>query len=95
MDPEFWPDPEKFDPRRFLDSDGKVVSRPESFIPFGAGRRVCIGEQLSKMELFLLFSSLLKHFTFKLPEGAAAPSTDGSLGLTLVPPSVKMCISRR
>ncbi|XP_078604852.1 cytochrome P450 2U1-like [Branchiostoma floridae x Branchiostoma japonicum] len=95
MDPEFWPDPEKFDPRRFLDSDGKVVTRPESFLPFSAGRRVCLGEQLAKMELFLLFSSLLKHFTFKLPDGAAVPSTDGIMGFTLVPPIVNMCITKR
>ncbi|XP_035661944.1 cytochrome P450 2U1-like [Branchiostoma floridae] len=95
MDPEFWPDPEKFDPRRFLDSDGKVVTRPESFMPFSTGRRVCLGEQLAKMELFLLFSSLLKHFTLKLPEGAAAPSTDGIMGFFYVPPKVNMCITKR
>ncbi|XP_035684756.1 cytochrome P450 2C31-like isoform X1 [Branchiostoma floridae] len=95
MDPEFWPDPEKFDPGRFLESDGKVVTRPESFMPFSTGRRVCLGEQLAKMELFLLFSSLLKHFTFKLPEGAAAPSTDGCMGITLVPPTINMCMSQR
>ncbi|XP_078586161.1 cytochrome P450 2U1-like isoform X2 [Branchiostoma floridae x Branchiostoma japonicum] len=95
MDPEFWPDPEKFDPRRFLDSDGNVVRRQESFMPFSTGRRACIGEQLAKMELFLLFSSLLKHFTFKLPEGTAAPSTVGCLGLTYVPPTVNMCITKR
>ncbi|XP_035684254.1 cytochrome P450 2U1-like [Branchiostoma floridae] len=95
MDPEFWPDPKKFDPRRFLDSDGKVVTRPESFMPFSTGRRVCLGEQLAKMSLFLLFSSMLKHFTFKLPEGATVPSTDGILGITLVPPKVNMCITKR
>ncbi|XP_035684142.1 cytochrome P450 2J5-like [Branchiostoma floridae] len=95
MDPKFWPDPEKFDPRRFLGSDDNVVRRQESFMPFSTGRRACLGEQLAKMELFLLFSSLLKHFTFKLPEGAAAPSTDGCLGLTLAPPTVNMCIIQR
>ncbi|XP_066293780.1 cytochrome P450 2U1-like [Branchiostoma lanceolatum] len=95
MDPEYWPDPEKFDPRRFLDSDGKVVSRPEAFLPFSTGRRVCLGEQLAKMELFLIFSSLMKHFTFKLPEGAAAPSTEGTTGLALKPQTVKLCISQR
>ncbi|XP_066294391.1 cytochrome P450 2U1-like [Branchiostoma lanceolatum] len=95
MDPEFWPDPDKFDPRRFLDCNGRVVSRPESFLPFSTGRRVCLGEQLAKMELFLIFSSLMKHFTFKLPEGAAAPSTDGTMGVVLKPPTVKLCISRR
>ncbi|XP_078687369.1 cytochrome P450 2U1-like [Branchiostoma floridae x Branchiostoma belcheri] len=95
-DPEFWPDPERFDPRRFLGPDGKVVSRPESFMPFSTGRRVCLGEQLAKMELFVIFSSLLKHFTFKLPEGAAAPSTDSSgVGVTLQPPIVKLCITPR
>ncbi|XP_035684256.1 cytochrome P450 2U1-like [Branchiostoma floridae] len=90
MDPEYWSDPEKFDPRRFLDSDGKVATRPESYMPFSTGRRVCLGEQLAKMELFLIFSSLLKHFTFKLPEGAAAPSTDGCMTITLVPPTINM-----
>ncbi|XP_066294392.1 cytochrome P450 2U1-like [Branchiostoma lanceolatum] len=95
MDSEFWPDPEKFDPRRFLDSDGKVVSRPESFMSFSTGRRVCLGEQLAKMELFLIFSSLMKQFTFELPEGAAAPSTGGSIGITLVPSRVNMCITER
>eukprot|EP00058_Branchiostoma_floridae_P002150 XP_002587638.1 hypothetical protein BRAFLDRAFT_60931 [Branchiostoma floridae] len=95
MDPEFWPDPERFEPRRFLDSEGKVFTRPESFMPFCTGRRVCLGEQLAKMELFLLFSSLLKHFTFKLPEGATVPSTDGCMGITLVPPRVNMCITQR
>ncbi|XP_035684759.1 cytochrome P450 2U1-like [Branchiostoma floridae] len=93
MDPEYWPDPETFDPRRFLDSDGKVVSRPDSYLPFSAGRRVCLGEQLAKMELFLLFSSLLKHFTLKLPEGVAAPSADDCMGLS--PPTVNMCVTRR
>eukprot|EP00058_Branchiostoma_floridae_P004126 XP_002589614.1 hypothetical protein BRAFLDRAFT_81582 [Branchiostoma floridae] len=95
MDPEFWPNPEKFDPRRFLDSDGKVVTRPESFMPFSMGRRVCLGEQLAKMELFLLFSSLLKHFTFKLPEGAPAPSTYGTMGIGLKPQTVKLCLTLR
>ncbi|XP_078586162.1 cytochrome P450 2U1-like [Branchiostoma floridae x Branchiostoma japonicum] len=95
MDPEFWPDPEKFDPCRFLDADGKLVTRPESFMPFSTGRRACLGKQLAKMELFLLFSSLLQHFTFKLPEGTAEPSTAGSLGLTLAPPRVNMCIIQR
>eukprot|EP00058_Branchiostoma_floridae_P027526 XP_002613017.1 hypothetical protein BRAFLDRAFT_114225 [Branchiostoma floridae] len=93
MDPEYWANPEKFDPRRFLDTEGKVVSRPDSYLPFSAGRRVCLGEQLAKMELFLLFSSLLKHFTFKLPEGAAAPSADDCMRVT--PPRVNMCITRR
>ncbi|XP_022094290.1 cytochrome P450 2U1-like [Acanthaster planci] len=68
-DPNEWTNPMAFRPDRFLDSDGKFV-RPEKFIPFGLGRRVCLGKHLAKMELFIIFSSLLHQFTFKTPEGA-------------------------
>ncbi|KAI8495187.1 cytochrome P450 2 sub U member 1 [Branchiostoma belcheri] len=91
MDPAYWPDPDRFDPRRFLDSEGNVINNPESFMPFGGGRRVCIGEQLSRMELFLFFSTLLQSFTFMTPEGATTPSTDGVFHITLRPHPFKLC----
>ncbi|XP_035684687.1 cytochrome P450 2U1-like [Branchiostoma floridae] len=90
-DPVYWPDPDRFDPGRFLDTEGRVVSKLDSFMPFSGGRRVCPGEQLGKMELFLLFSSLLQNFTFKLPEGAPPLSTEGILAITLMPHSFKLC----
>ncbi|XP_066289259.1 cytochrome P450 2D6-like [Branchiostoma lanceolatum] len=95
MDPEYWPDPERFDPERFLDVEGKVINNPDSFLPFSAGRRVCLGGQLAKMELFLLFASLLRHFTFKLPEGAAEPSTLGCFGITMSPRPFQLCVRSR
>ncbi|XP_013774211.1 cytochrome P450 2U1-like [Limulus polyphemus] len=67
-DPKYWPEPEKFDPSRFLSSDGKVVKR-ESFIPFSIGKRICLGETLAKMELFLFFTAILQQFHIKAPEG--------------------------
>ncbi|XP_078620884.1 cytochrome P450 2J4-like [Branchiostoma floridae x Branchiostoma japonicum] len=91
MDPAYWPDPDRFDPERFLDTEGKVISKPKSFMPFSGGRRGCLGEQLAKMELFLLFSSLLQNFTLKSPEGAPVLSVEGSMRLTLTPPSYKIC----
>ncbi|XP_066279252.1 cytochrome P450 2U1-like [Branchiostoma lanceolatum] len=75
-DPQLWPEPSKFDPARFLDDDGKFVKRTE-VIAFSTGRRVCLGEQLARMEIFLIFTSLLQRFTFKLPEGAPKPSDEG------------------
>ncbi|XP_078601684.1 cytochrome P450 2D14-like [Branchiostoma floridae x Branchiostoma japonicum] len=53
--------------------------------------RVCPGEQLARMELFLFFSTLLQSFIFKTPEDAAPPDTDGVFGLTLTPPPFQLC----
>ncbi|KAI8487278.1 cytochrome P450 2 sub U member 1 [Branchiostoma belcheri] len=91
MDPVYWPDPDRFDPGRFLDAERNVIIKPESFMPFGGGRRVCLAEQLARMEIFLLFSTLLQSFTFRTPEGAPRPRTDGLCGLTLPPHPYKVC----
>ncbi|XP_059197505.1 cytochrome P450 2U1 [Centropristis striata] len=93
-DPTQWDDPDSFNPARFLDNEGNVL-RKECFIPFGIGRRVCMGEQLAKMELFLTVTSLLQAFRFRLPEGAAPPPLHGRFGLTLAPCPYTVCVSPR
>ncbi|XP_066264889.1 cytochrome P450 2D4-like [Branchiostoma lanceolatum] len=77
MDARLFPEPSKFKPERFLDQGGSYIQH-EAFIPFGIGHRVCLGEQLAKMELFMLFVTLMQRFTFHLPEGAPEPSMLGS-----------------
>lgn len=67
----------------------------ETFIPFGIGKRVCMGEQLAKMELFLMFVSLMQTFTFALPEGSEKPVMTGRFGLTLAPHPFNVTISKR
>ncbi|XP_066285760.1 cytochrome P450 2D4-like [Branchiostoma lanceolatum] len=79
MDPQLFPEPSKFRPERFLDQDGNFVKH-EAVIPFSVGHRICLGEQLAKMELFMLFVSLMQRFTFHLPEGAPKPSMVGKSG---------------
>ncbi|XP_035677884.1 cytochrome P450 2D4-like [Branchiostoma floridae] len=59
------------------------------------GRRVCLGEQLARMELFLFFSCLLQSFTFNTPEGAPPPNTDGILGITWTPNPYQLCATPR
>ena len=51
MDPDQWEDPEIFNPGRFLDGGKK-----EQFVPFGMGKRICMGESLAKNELFIFFT---------------------------------------
>lgn len=60
-----------------------------------AGRRVCMGEQLAKMELFLMVTSLLQAFRFRLPEGRPPPPLQGRFGLTLAPCPYTVCVSLR
>lgn len=93
-DPTVWENPDDFNPSRFLDDQGKIL-RKDCFIPFGLGRRVCMGEQLAKMELFLMFTSLMQTFTFRFPEGATAPSMHGRFGLTLAPCPFTVCVKTR
>ncbi|XP_040002079.1 cytochrome P450 2U1 [Xiphias gladius] len=93
-DPTLWDDPDSFNPARFLDDNGELL-RKECFIPFGIGRRVCMGEQLAKMELFLTVTSLLQAFKFRLPEGLPPPPLHGRFGLTLAPCPYTVCVSTR
>nr|XP_046165612.1 cytochrome P450 2U1-like [Oncorhynchus gorbuscha] len=93
-DPTVWEEPDDFNPSRFLDDQGNLL-RKECFIPFGIGRRVCMGEQLAKMELFLMFTSLLQAFSLRLPEGLAPPPMHGRFGLTLAPCSYTVTVRPR
>ncbi|XP_013855193.1 cytochrome P450 17A2 [Austrofundulus limnaeus] len=83
-DPQHWDKPDLFCPDRFLDDHGQRVM-PSCFLPFGAGPRVCVGESLARLELFLFLSSLLQRMSFKLPEGVSPPNLQGRLGVVLQP----------
>ncbi|KAG9340516.1 hypothetical protein JZ751_021336 [Albula glossodonta] len=62
-DPELWKTPDGFDPENFLNEDGSF-KKNDGFLAFGLGKRVCVGEGLARVELFLFFTSLLQRFTF-------------------------------
>ena len=76
-DPKEWPEPNEFKPERFLDSDGKFVgwTTKHAFMPFGLGRRVCLGQVFGKILIFTFASTLLHLYKIELPEGAEKPST--------------------
>ncbi|XP_063076898.1 cytochrome P450 2K1-like isoform X2 [Engraulis encrasicolus] len=87
-----WEEPNRFHPEHFLDADGGFRKR-DAFMPFSAGRRVCLGEALAKMELFLIFVSLLQRFRFTAPPGVSEEELDLTpvVGSTLNPPPHKLC----
>ncbi|XP_003439927.1 cytochrome P450 2J6 [Oreochromis niloticus] len=88
-DESMWETPHTFNPQHFLDQDGKFKKR-EAFMPFAAGKRVCLGEQLARMELFLFFTSLLQRFSFTAPAGEQ-PSLEFKLGIARAPKPYRLC----
>ncbi len=74
-DSRWWPDPERFDPNRFVPSsgspdEGAVNARHRSaYIPFGGGRRVCVGQSFAAMEMVLIAATLSQRHTFDLKPG--------------------------
>ncbi|XP_020671421.3 cytochrome P450 2J6 [Pogona vitticeps] len=90
VDPKQWDTPEEFNPHHFLDTDGHFIDR-EEFLAFGAGSRVCLGEQLARIEIFIFFTSLLRSFSFQLPKGVKKIRTEPVVWLTMHPHPYKLC----
>jgi len=83
-DPDHWEDPNTFKPERFLDPEGKLL-RHDRFLPFGLGKRHCLGESLAKDELFLIFTRLIQLFSFSSCDGLPQPSMEPVFGFILAP----------
>ncbi|KAL5007452.1 hypothetical protein ScPMuIL_016258 [Solemya velum] len=92
-DPNLWRDPHIFHPERFMKADGSL-DKPDEFIPFSIGRRVCLGESLARMELFLFLTSMVQRFEFLMPDDGDLPGMDGIRGLTHSPHPYKLRVQK-
>jgi cytochrome P450 len=60
-DPQIYPDPERFDPQRFIDDKPSTYS----WVPFGGGTRRCVGAAFANMEMDVVLRMVLQHFTIR------------------------------
>lgn len=92
-DPKKWDQPEIFNPLRFLDEDGELnKDKTGNVLIYSMGKRRCIGEELSKIQLFL-FTTLLTHQCHFTVE--KRPTMDCMYGLTLKPNPFKVAVTLR
>lgn len=68
-DPDLYPDPERFDPGRFLSGSPE----PYAWLPFGGGARRCIGAALAELEIRTALSTLLRRVTLGPADAELAP----------------------
>lgn len=68
-DKDFWGDPDIFRPSRFLTNTNQLdIAKCARPMPFGIGRRRCVGEFLAKMEIFILFVTIMRRCCIVKPE---------------------------
>lgn len=82
-DERVWPNPEDFEPERFLSSHKDIEPRGQSFelIPFGSGRRCCPGISMALKMVHLALASFLQGFNVAKPSNEDVDLTE-SFGLT-------------
>ena len=95
-DPRLWDDPHAFEPARFIDADGNYSPpAPFTFFPFSAGKRVCVGEVLGKMIVFVTLARMLFFYRFSLASVESLETSDVKPASILKPSHFNVFVERR
>ncbi|MGK7951600.1 MAG: cytochrome P450 [Xenococcaceae cyanobacterium] len=95
-DERYWEEPEKFNPYRFLDENGKLRNNlADKFYPFGMGSRRCIGEYLGRLSVFLFFTNLMHKCKFEKISGEKLSFGSPLGGVFATPQDFKIVVKPR
>jgi cytochrome P450 len=95
-DPEYWPEPEKYNPDRFYDETLSKQIHPLSYLPFSGGLRKCIGFQFSYVESCMILARFAQFFSVSLPDGVTQEQArEETPFITLKAKNTQVVISRR
>uniref|UniRef100_A0A915D0F2 Uncharacterized protein n=1 Tax=Ditylenchus dipsaci TaxID=166011 RepID=A0A915D0F2_9BILA len=94
-DEHLFPDPDTFKPERFIDKVKNTYAPSKYLKPFGVGKRACLGESLARMELSIVFASMIQNFNFEAVDPACLPSLARLAGMASKPNHFKCRISQR
>ncbi|CAD5230524.1 unnamed protein product [Bursaphelenchus xylophilus] len=90
--PKVFPEPDNFNPDRFIDENGKL-KQVEELIPFSIGKRICLGEGMARMELFLFTANFFNQYKFSA--GKIAPTLKKTSGASTMTQPYKCKIELR
>lgn len=76
--PEDFPNPDAFDPGRYIDPNQEDIVNRWTWIPFGAGRHRCVGAAFALMQLKAIFSILLQDWEFEMAQPSGTYRNDHS-----------------
>ncbi|MGW0180731.1 cytochrome P450 [Nocardia sp. NPDC003345] len=76
--PEDFPNPDSFDPGRYIDPNQEDLINRWTWIPFGAGRHRCVGAAFALMQLKAIFSVLLRDWEFEMLQPSETYRNDHS-----------------
>ncbi len=93
-DPSFWENADEFDPYRFIDNQGCCIQNHPAMLLFGFGQRKCVGEAKGKLELFLVFASLMQTFKFTLVKRPSNLENFAKYGVTIFPSNILFAIEK-
>jgi sterol 14-demethylase len=87
--PEFYTNPDEFDPDRFSTERAEDRKKPYSYIAFSAGRHACIGEKFAYLQIATIWSVLLRRYNFDLVNKDVKPDYTTLIVAPIGPITVK------